>query len=244
MPTSIGLRAAIEKPLALARSLYRAGWTYGELAVRRVEFSLRDSNSNFRKIYLENLWKDPESRSGPGSSRKATEALRITLPLIVRELQITTMLDAPCGDLAWMSELDLPLQRYIGVDLVPELIDDLKKKYDGTRREFMVKDIRTDPLPAVDLIFCRDCLIHLSNADALAALRNIKASGSKYLMTSNYPEHDANRDIFTSWFRAINLQKPPFSFPNPRKIVVEESMRGTFSSRTMGLWLVSELPNL
>ncbi|MEO5769887.1 MAG: class I SAM-dependent methyltransferase [Polyangia bacterium] len=216
--------------------------SYGQTAVRRVEFSVRDPKSTFRKIYLENLWGDPESRSGPGSSRAATEALRVTLPIILSELKIKSMLDAPCGDLAWISEIPLPLERYVGVDLVPELIDDLKVKYQGQRREFLVKDLRTDPLPAVDLVFCRDCLIHLSEKDVFLALRNIRDSGSKYLMTTTYPEQTANRDIITSWFRPINLQKPPFSFPSPRKLVVEQSARGNNSSRAMGLWLISELP--
>ena len=74
---------------------------------------------------------------------------------------------------------------YIGADIVPELIAVLAKKYsDRAGHEFRVIDIVHDALPSADLWLCRAVLIHLSNADGLAVLRNFVASDIPYLLTT------------------------------------------------------------
>src|SRR5215471_3655990 len=52
----------------------------------------------FTGIYEQNIWKNSESRSGHGSTLEYTTAVRDALPTIFRDLKITSMVDAPCGD--------------------------------------------------------------------------------------------------------------------------------------------------
>lgn len=181
----------------------------GRLGMRRRVFS---------NLYRHNLWGNAESRSGHGSSLASTEAIRSALPGLLTRFGIRTMLDAACGDFHWMSQLDLDLDRYLGADIVPALIDDNRRAFARgapRRREFAVLDITRDPIPPMDLILCRHCMIHMPHADITTALRNFVESGSRYLMATTIPGATANRDIRTGSFRELNLELPPFSLPAP-----------------------------
>src|ERR1700752_1788104 len=79
--------------------------------------------STFAPFYSENRWGDSESASGPGSSLERTAKLRSELPILLEEIGARTLLDAPCGDFNWMKNITLNLDQYIGVDVIPELID-------------------------------------------------------------------------------------------------------------------------
>ena len=73
----------------------------------------------------------------------------------------------------------------------------------------------SDRLPAADLVLCRDCLPHFSLRDARRALENIVASGSTFLLTTTFTDRQANQDIRTGDFRALNLERAPFALPSP-----------------------------
>ena len=64
-----------------------------------------------------------------------------------------------------MAEVDLGLVRYIGADFLPELIAENLRRYAAPNREFRELDLTAAPLPAADVLLCRDCLVHLSFAD-------------------------------------------------------------------------------
>jgi hypothetical protein len=165
-----------------------------------------------------------ESRSGLGSYLIETVAIREQLPVLVRELGVRTFLDAPCGDLNWMKQTNLEVEKYIGIDL---LTDDNWWSYASLKREFLVGNILYFYLPRVDMIFCRDCLVHLSNASAIKALENFKRSGSKYLVATTYPNVRTNSDLdgdMVGW-RKVNLELPPFNLGNPLRIITEAGPR-------------------
>lgn len=52
---------------------------------------------NFENIYKSNSWGDKESLSGPGSSMKYTENVRKLISHVIKEYEIRSFLDAPCG---------------------------------------------------------------------------------------------------------------------------------------------------
>lgn len=198
----------------------------------------------FRHIYHNRTWGDRESVSGPGSELAETRKVREVLPALLRELNITSMLDAPCGDWNWMKTIDLPaagVTDYTGAEVVPELVELNAKRFAAPGRRFIVADIASDPLPRVDLILCRDCLVHLANPLAAAALSNFKRSGSTWLLTTTYPgalkPGEENRDIATGQFRKVDLTKPPFNLPPPERIINEESAEGG-EYKSLGLWRI------
>ena len=80
--------------------------------------------------------------------------------------------------------------------------------------------------------------------DALAALKNIKRSGSRYLLTTTFTERDSNMDIQTGQWRPLNMLKPPFSFPSPIMIINEKCTEGdgSWGDKSLGLWKISDIP--
>lgn len=198
----------------------------------------------FEYIYSANHWAGKDSVSGEGSDLLQTAEIGKELVHIVKEFDVRVFLDLPCGDFGWMSGLELPVDAYIGGDIVRDLVEKNRRKYEDAKRRFLVLDIICDPLPEADLLFCRDCLVHLSFDDIKKSLGNIKKSSVKYLLATTFPECDANEDIVTGDWRIINLQKPPFNFPEPLKLINEKCTEGNgaYADKSLGLWEVRSLP--
>jgi hypothetical protein len=214
--------------------------------MRTLPLRLAGPKNVFTKIYRRNLWEDPESLSGPGSNLAQTEVVRQALPELLRRHGCRTMLDAPCGDFHWMKEVPLDLDLYIGADIVEELVASNRKLYGTERILFRRLNIITDPAPKVDLILCRDGLVHLSFRDALAALRNFARSGSSFLLTTTHTDRARNEDIVTGQWRPINPMLPPFGFPEPLELINERYTlgEGLYRDKSLGLWRISDLTGL
>ncbi len=197
----------------------------------------------FTTYYKKNRWGDSESLSGASSTINRTKTLRSELLLLLKELKIKTMLDIPCGDFCWMKEIPLNLDNYIGADIVEELIQKNNQLYRNSQKEFQVLDILSDPLPKVDLIFCRDIFIHFSFQDIYKSLANIKKSGSIYLATSTFNKLKKNSDIITGSHHVLNFLQTPFYFPQPLQYL-DEDIDPRFCSRPdkkIGIWKISDL---
>ena len=196
----------------------------------------------FERIYAQKSWGDGKSLSGYGSDAEQTEVIRAALPDLFEELAVESVLDVPCGDFNWMRLLDLKLD-YIGADVVPAVIERNQRLYGKSGRRFQILDITRDPLLKVDLILCRDLLVHLSFHDIKSALSNIFESGSRFVLTTTFPTRDINRDIETGQWRPLNLQRPPFSFPPPIRLITERCTEwgGQWADKCLGLWEVDAI---
>ena len=199
---------------------------------------LKPIDYKFINIYYKRLWGNKESVSGPGSSLRQTSTIRKEIPILIKDLNIKSILDAPCGDFNWMSKVELNIDKYFGCDIVPQIIERNKKKYEDGIKKFKVLDITKNKLPKVDLILCRDCLVHLSNKRIFYTLRNFKLSKSKYLLTTIFTNTSKNRNIFTGSWRPINLQLKPFYFSKPIKLINENYAQNNnkYSDKSLGLW--------
>lgn len=202
----------------------------------------RQMRQIFTDIYLNNKWKDAESRSGPGSSHEQTVTLKTELPGMLRKLEVRTLLDIPCGDFAWMQEVKLPVDRYIGADIVQQVTDSNKLRYGGSGTEFVCLDLTKDQLPQVDMIFCRDCLVHLPLKDIALALCNIKRSKARFVTLTTFTEFGENEDIVSpgKW-RKLNLQLAPFLLPQPIQWLDEKSPAAP--DKHLAVWRVADLPD-
>lgn len=195
----------------------------------------------FDFIYHKKYWHSDESVSGWGSTLEITKALRPKLEKVIRDLAVTSFLDVPCGDFNWMKEVDFGQARYIGGDIVKDLIDDLNQKYANEKRSFVQIDLVSDNLPEVDMIFIRDCFIHLSNDLVVKALENISKSKIKYLVTTHSPKMIKNAEIETGEFREVNLCRPPFHLPEPTFIVNEGCTDPLLVDKSLGVWKIADL---
>jgi Methyltransferase domain len=197
----------------------------------------------FTTIFKKNLWGSSESVSGPGSSLTQTRTLIKQLPILIKQLQVKKVLDAPCGDFNWMKEIHHHIKSYIGIDIVEELIDHNKRTYTTENVQFVHCDMTKDPLPKVDLILCRDCLVHFCFDDIRLAINNMKASKSKYLLTTTFPNHMRNIDIKTGGWRPLNLELEPFHFPKPIMLIRElrNKRNQAYMDKSLGLWELDTL---
>ncbi len=206
------------------------------------QFEGKTTQEVFSKIYEENYWGDAESRSGAGSTMDASASIRSTLPGILSELGARSILDAPCGDFNWMRSVDLGVERYIGGDIVPSLITRLKTEYaDDSLRSFRVIDLTTDALPDVDVLFCRDCLQHLSVALAQKVIENFRRSSCSHLITTTFPDVKFNPDGFTGGMNTLNLQIAPFNLPVPTRLIEDHGSGDAVYRRCMGVWSREQL---
>lgn len=198
----------------------------------------------FSHIYKTNYWGHTESVSGAGSSVVGAQTIIEALSDLFNRLNISRVLDIPCGDFNWMQQVDLTGIDYTGADIVPDLILENKKRFEQEALRFEELDIISDKLPAADLVLCRDCLVHFSFRNIFDATENILRSGSKYLMATTFLKHKLNYDIVTGDWRPLNLEKPPFNFPKPIDFV-QESHDTELGRRTkikgLGVWKISDL---
>jgi hypothetical protein len=218
--------------------------TYGFF--RRVGYRIKRRaiiKSNFTRKYVTNGWSCEESRSGYGSTLASAAGVRRELPGLLGDLGIQSMLDIPCGDLNWLKDLDLKLRQYIGADVVEPLVQERIRCDASPNRRFVRLDLTRDDLPRVDLILCRDCLVHFDYDHIRLALRQIKRSGSNYLLTTTFAERKENRNIMTGEWRPLNLQLPPFNLPPPQRVIHETSTEENETDKRLALWPIANLPN-
>lgn len=197
----------------------------------------------FTDIYANNTWGGCDSFSGTGSDLHQTRIIARQIPALLSELRVTKMLDAPCGDFHWMSRVQLNGVDYIGADIVDNLTVANREQYERPGVRFRTLNLIDDRLPRVDLILCRDCLVHLPYADIFSALDNIVRSGATYLLTTTFPARNENRDILTGDWRPLNLEAAPFSLPAPLRIIREGCTEGDgyYADKSLALWRVDHL---
>jgi hypothetical protein len=194
--------------------------------------------SIFSEIYKKNLWRSGESHSGLGSELAYTKNLIKFLPLVFEKFNIKTFIDAPCGDFNWMKHVSLRDDMfYIGMDIVPDLVASNQKKYSNNQHQFILADISKTPFPKADLLFCRDCLFHLSNKDICFVFKNFLESDIPLLLTTTHinTNNFSNTNIHTGDFRLLDLFSEPFCLPRDVHYRIEDFVV-PFPPREMCLW--------
>lgn len=186
---------------------------YVRMNTRQLEKTFRDARKK---------WKG----NGSGSTPEKTGKLLTELKALLSELNVKSVMDFGCGDVTWMAPL-ASAGGYCGVDVVPEVIEANALKHPSAVFLALTEDVQ---LPRCDLIFCRDVLAHLSHATALAVLERLKRTGATWLLCSNY-YGSGNTSIKDGGFRPLNLQRLPFHFPEPLKVIDEG-----FEKKSMALW--------
>lgn len=198
-------------------------------AFRRVRLALyrranarRPAREVFSEIYARNEWGGAagEFCSGAGSTANQTRAYVSTVRAFVAKNGVRSIVDLGCGDYRVGALLRTPGDRYVGVDIVPGLIDRNRREFGASNTEFVCLDITQDPLPDGDLCLVRQVFQHLSNAEIAAALRRL----GRYrfvLVTEHFPaparfvrvnaDKPHGGDTRIGEGAAVCLDHPPFS---------------------------------
>jgi SAM-dependent methyltransferase len=208
-------------------------------AADKASFAGLSLQQRFQRIHDTNLWGAPASSSGLGSEIDATAVLRAELPRLLRKLSVTSLLDAPCGEASWINQADLRA-RFIGVDIVPALIERLQVRAAAgeINGEYHRADITRDPLPGCDAILCRDALVHLSFANIERAVANFRSSGARWLIATTFPEWQTNADCEDGDWRALNFERAPFDWGRPVELINENCTEagGGWRDKSLGVW--------
>ena len=176
----------------------------------------------FRHIYLSNHWQNyfkldlQKSRSGPGSNLNYTSDMSRELEKFFVEKNIKTILDIGCGDFIWMNLLlnkYYNYDKYLGLDIVDELIKNNNLKYSNDKISFKTFDLVKDEIPkGFDIILIRDVFIHLKNEQIVNFLNLLKNLDIKFFGVTSTPSLKKNNELKTiGRYRDINIEIEPFN---------------------------------
>ena len=180
----------------------------------------------FTSIYKSKHWvQNPHdlsnefiSISGPGSNTYSDQYKNLikNFKLIIDKYEIKSIIDIPCGDFLWIKKIIHEKKiKYLGIDIVEDLIQENKSKYQNENIKFSTGDIvNFEVKEKYDLVIVRDLLIHLDNNDIKKILNNMKKMNVKYLAVNNY-EINKNKDVIIGQHREVNILIEPYNFPKP-----------------------------
>ena len=200
---------------------------------------MNNTKEIFTDIFVNRKWAHSDypdtPPSGPGSSLDYTQNLRAELPKLFEQFQIQTVFDAPCGDLTWMSDVlkSCPTVQYTGGDIVEPMIEQHKTTY--PEYNFVTIDIIKDPLPAADIMICRDCLFHFPINDIKKFLKNFVKSDIASLLTTSHVMYSNTPDIELGGYRELNLFDTNFNFTRDYIYKIDDWVR-PFPERKMYMW--------
>lgn len=176
-----------------------------------------------KQVYEMKLWGDNQSNFYSGTGSHNPEIVNPYIDIITSFLTSfknpLVVCDLGCGDFNVGKELVKYTKKYIAVDIVPELIEYNKERFNEENLEFYCLDIATDDLPFGDCALLRQVLQHLSNAEVESIISRL--TGFKYvIVTEHIPEGDfmPNIEIISGQGTrlkkqsGLNLLAPPFYF--------------------------------
>lgn len=183
----------------------------------------------FTSIYDSKHWVQPDNNlkddqlsvSGHGSylGTQQTEKLIQNLDQFIKLFNISSIIDIPCGDFLWMDKVISKNKniKYLGLDIVENLIDKNLKKYRADNIDFKLSDIFEENKlfeEKADLFFTRDFFIHCENKDIINLIKKIKKSRFKYFACESY-DIKTNKNVQTGKHRKINIFLEPFNLSEP-----------------------------
>ena len=180
----------------------------------------------FTSIYKSSHWvqkndslsKNSISVSGPGSYINTNQFfnLKKIFTKIIDDRKINSILDMPCGDFLWFYEIIKHKNiNYVGVDIVDELIDANKVKYQNKNFSFINDDIvNFNTNKKFDLILIRDLFIHIQNYDIKKIIQNLSKINFNYVALNSY-NNKVNHDVIVGNHRKVNLLIEPFNLEKP-----------------------------
>lgn len=201
------------------------GWNLSAATRRRFTDPITTwmARRHFRRVNRKRFWIPRsvplETSSGPGSYLATTAELRTNLATMLRVIGTQCLLDLPCGEWGFMSEVDLQGIQYVGCDIVPEIVESNKKRFQRPFVSFVSCDGVRDPLPKADTAFVKDFFQHISNIDILRCLASLRTAGVKYLITSSdtypFPSKNSHRPKRGHLSSCENLTEAPFNLGSP-----------------------------
>src|SRR5262245_48611418 len=181
----------------------------------------------FQSIYSDRVWgtgADP-FYSGIGSDEEMVEPWARVVRNLIREKQVRTIVDVGCGDFRVGDAIRSTGIAYIGVDIVPALIERNRGLFGDAATQFVCLDAVVAPLPDGDLCILKQVLQHLANAEIDRILRRTRKF--PYVLVTEFwptvtPSFRPNRDKPTNASTrgylgsGVYPHLPPFCYGTPQ----------------------------
>lgn len=170
--------------------------------------TLERVQAKFSAIYRDNEW---GVGSGVGSLPDNNTGYMRFLESFLRAERIGSVVDFGCGDWQFSRLVDWCGARYLGLDLVPEVIAANQQAHARDGVEFAVFR-NLDDVPTADLLLCKDVFQHLPNETIRRYLATFKQRAKFLLITNDdQPEASLNGIIEAGGWRPVRLDRAPFS---------------------------------
>ncbi|MCF8277263.1 MAG: class I SAM-dependent methyltransferase [Flavobacteriales bacterium] len=176
-----------------------------------------------KQVYQMKLWGGEQADFYSGTGSHLAEIVDPYIDVVTAFLASfkppLTVCDLGCGDFNVGSKLVAHSKKYVAVDIVPELIDRNRERFNAENLAFHCLDIAVDELPAGDCAIVRQVLQHLSNAEVQSVVTKL-AAYQYVIITEHLPEgaFTPNKDIISGQGTrlkkqsGVDLLAPPFNF--------------------------------
>lgn len=166
----------------------------------------------FSDVYERDLW---NGGSGPGSAPENSEVYRRFLQEFLDGFDYPVkVVDLGCGDWRIGELMDWLGVDYVGVDVVPEVVEANRRRDTPDNVSFVCLDALVDDLPEGDVLVVKDVLQHWPNADVLRLLDAAEERFTFTVVTNDVSSksHPAkvNSDIALGDWRPVDIERAPF----------------------------------
>lgn len=179
---------------------------------------------SFTRIYDKNLWGGGKGEiySGEGSHRE--DLINPYLEFVdefIAKNNINSIVEIGVGDFNVAKHYAYSVEEFYGIDIVRRVVDANNQLHSKEGVSFLLGDVVTgENLVNADLCICRQVLQHLTNAEIIMALNNMKKYRHVIITEHVYKKSKAtayNIDIHKSrvtrrnYFSGVYLEEEPFN---------------------------------
>nr|AEX62595.1 glycosyl transferase sugar-binding domain protein [Moumouvirus Monve] len=168
----------------------------------------------FENIYNTSTW---GNGSGPGSNPSYNREYIEVLKKLFDDLDIKSITDIGCGDWQFSRYIDFGNINYLGIDVVPHLIEINTKLFGKENIKFKHMDIinNSNQVENTDLIILKDVVQHWSTKTIIKVLDVLKTKTKYILLTNCCNQKDPLDDIKLGEFRPLSHKMYPLKMFRP-----------------------------
>jgi hypothetical protein len=183
--------------------MLRRAWATHQNQVLARKYASMSVEEAFTNTYKNGEWGASDDPALVFSSGSGTRNPAIVEPYIDAISGFLAGLGAPpnvvdigCGDFSIGRRVRPFCAAYVACDIVRPLIEFNQQHYRDADVDFRALDASREPIPAADVVFIRQVLQHLANADVQGVLRNLDPATRYLVVTEHLPlgPFVANRD--------------------------------------------------
>ncbi|WP_394953714.1 methyltransferase [uncultured Helicobacter sp.] len=195
--------------------------------------SANNLNTLFDVVYETNYW---GSGSGSGSNENLCRDYVAFLQEFFKTHNITSIVDAGCGDWQFSKNIDFSGITYQGFDVASFVINANTPRYSKDNISFHLYDGDFSKLPSADLLICKDVLQHLPIAKIKEFITILPRF--KYALITNDIGANNNTEILPTQGRTLDLREDPFNLDCSIVFEIQENCPKSWGikSKPVMLW--------